>query len=1712
MGTAQRGRDRRCANGIVFTSAATQRKILVSSEVNMAIRWVCVTLLCLATCQLCISSSQFLPNLGRAESQFARHRTFRPSAYHGREKRQLQHTRRENGHVNDLSIIYSLDNDSYILDLRLNRDLVPDGYFEKYHQDGEQITERSNGTAKQAQLCQYQGQIRHVPKSWAALSTCAGLRGVIFDGQELHYVEPQSGSSLDDEHLLMKHSDLTANFSCGTHSALPHSSHSHPRVRRQTDLPSGTPAASGPFKANSRSRYVELVLVVDNKSYESQDKDLNRVFRRCKDIANIVNALYAPLNIFVALVGIVVWSEKDEIQISVKGDETLTNFLHYRRVRLSKEHPNDNAQLLTGVQFQGGVVGKALKGPMCTYEFSGGVAMDHSPTVGLVATTVAHEMGHNFGMEHDNDSLCHCPDDKCIMAASSSAVSPTHWSSCSLENLALAFEHGMDYCLRNKPVSLFKSPECGNMFVEDGEECDCGLPGRCDNPCCNAHTCKLHVNATCATGDCCDTATCRMKNAGSPCRSSLQECDLPEFCTGKSEYCPVDLHKLDGTSCGQDKAYCYEGSCRSHSDQCRLLWGPSGKGSDAKCYDQNTHGNKTGNCGYLKANDTFAKCLDENTHCGLLHCSHLNERLEFGMESVAVLSHSFFNVEGKIIPCRTANVDLGLQDVDPGLVPNGAKCGHNKMCVDQRCVAVSSIIKAGCPQKCGQNGECNNLGKCHCKVGFDPPYCQHFGAGGSEDGGPASDPNVRNGFVVAMFIIFLGIFPIMALAFCCWYCCRDRQQRTQLWAKIMGGPKLSLPTRGSPDFTQPPSSSNSSTTSSPSRRIQYRGRLFCPVSWWTNKMSSRRLPADEPTTRNNTVKIEISRPMPIRPNKLGIIGNGSTPSVTTASVSRAPPSSIAQNLAGQYPGVTLSPLTENADSSFDSFDSADSADAPSRNPAPVINGGVPKNETNKSVGVVAARASFFSNGPVSSSNATAASSVPVRPAPAAPVASSASPPPKPAVSLPPRNQISTTPTLGHTEIVISKTIVPVSTNDSLVITVGKPELPPKGRPLSIPNACNVKGPNWTEPVPSQSVPTSAAAGSAQPSSSSTLQKVASLFKTNPTQATVNHPESMPDAASVSENEGSTLPRNQSIKATKINRESLRGLEISNPILQSTIEMPSKVVPVRPAPAPPPSSTPSPPPPAAVPVVSSPTTPTSKLGISSTLPRLPKPNKVHFADDNEKSDKTSNVKLAPVVERSESMRLRGVTNRPNIPQFGSMRAKRPLSMPFTRPTSPPPKPPNAKFATSPIVENDYPYDDCSAVTQAEEDAIYASIEDLPRDGSSADRDEAGSTTTSNSDGLLSEIVCELKKKNLDDVYSVTKKNKASVASTIPECSQPVATTAAKTTTAPLQKNALSRFTATNSSSAPPTAKPTTAPVATAPTEGYKPFSSIMGSRGRYLGTTAVTSTATSVVDAAASRSVSSAPSPVTTVSATKTTASVQPVTAVVNSANLQKTTPSASKPMVPVTTSAESTTRNSHVPLPQQPPVGKLPLSSKIASSVTEQSTRGSGKTVLEKPTPVTNGTVASKRPMSPDRETNVVKPGVHQLGNATAKSKFPNSKLSAASKQSGAPVKSGAGSSVPKLTKPSVTGSAFRSTANNNSTTSVSSSKATTSTSPSVSTSSPVGANIASSGKHNSSASHVQTMQQKFDTSNSINGPVVSASSNKATSALPAKSKSNPKR
>ncbi|XP_035723048.1 uncharacterized protein LOC118442022 [Vespa mandarinia] len=1197
--------------------------------------------------------------------EFSRHTLIKPQVYHGRTKRQLSTTNENDiDHADVLTVGFEVDGVKRVLDLRLNTDLIPVGYQQRYQHKGTYKVH----TPSKVELCHYQGSVRDVPGSWVALSTCKGLHGVIFDGENLHHVHPEK-DTLDSNHYLYKQNDLVANKSCG-YEGTPHNVLD--RQRRETKRLSrhkrATESIRGPYNANRQSRYVELVLVIDKKGYIALDENLDKVHHHCKNIANIVNALFMPLNIFVALVGVQVWSEADEIALSPNGDNTLSNFLRYRREKLVHDMPNDNAQLLTRIQFEGGVVGKALKGPICTYEFSGGVSMDHSNVVGLVAATVAHEMGHNFGMEHDTAD-CSCPEDKCIMAPSSGSFGPSHWSTCSLEHLALAFEHGMDYCLRNKPQKLFDSPICGNGFVEPGEQCDCGLEEKCDNPCCNATTCMLYNNASCATGECCDLKTCRPKLAGTECRSAEHECDLPEYCTGQSEYCPVDVFKMDGESCSMGKAYCYQGSCRTHNDQCKLLWGPTGASSDAQCYDMNNKGSKLGNCGYNRIESSYVKCSDQNLLCGMLHCKHLNERLEFGMESVAILSHSFINNGGKIIPCRSAIVDLGLNQVDPGLAPDGAKCAPEKMCVNQKCMPIADLrasVSGGkaCPNNCSGNGVCNSLGHCHCNHGFRPPDCTQPGVGGSEDSGPAEDPNARNDFITAIYIIFLGVVPMLALSSIgVWYVRNSGQH----WKK---------------------------------GALSTNNRCH-------NGMSIKTIDRSSPMPRN-----------------IETIDCGLTQDPACASL--LPKTEVDarynNNFFGQFKGFTITPIQNHSKLS----EPTKSAPPPPSVPTVAIKTNIKGNQKTNTIrnqSSVEATENFEDN----NSNA-----------------------PK----LPPMNPGSTARPLISSPVLAATTCTSVELVPSKMPTRAAPEIPTRTAPPP-PVLFSIPKPQRPNSTPLTNLIVEAEQKKVE--KGSTLNRLASMLRSTSSVTRSNSQSSQKDEKSIN-----SLPRNQHLKANKVmDKEILRNLEISNPIPQKEIEIPTPVIPV--------------------------------VSINET----------------EKKN---------VVMRAQSMRDAKVTSRPAIHTFGSMRqaaapiVKRPISIPASiRPTSPPPGPPTAVVTSDKETCNDIKipglpgyqnppvktqqqvepaksledvYDDCMNLVSApsltkimeespSNDNIYAVIEesipektkknvevrknDTENEYKSPKRVEPTTNLTNTgleSMGLLSEIVSEISNRNFDSIYSTS----------------------------------------------------------------------------------------------------------------------------------------------------------------------------------------------------------------------------------------------------------------------------------------------------------------------------------------------------------------------
>ncbi|NXA01093.1 ADA15 protein, partial [Nesospiza acunhae] len=462
---------------------------------------------------------------------------------------------------------------------------------------------------------------------------------------------------------------------------------------------------------------VELVMVVDHAAFQNYP-NLQRVHTRTLEIANQVDVFFRPLGVRVALLAVEVWSEGDKIAVGGSARAVLERFLRWRQEELLPQLPHDNAQLLTGAHFDDVSVGMSTQASVCSPTRSGGVSMDHSVSVLVVASTVAHQLGHNLGMRHDSAGrLCDCGDLRhdrgCIMAPPTGLTPGLSFSNCSRQDLERSLQQGQGWCLSNvpEPQVLTGSPTCGNHFVELGEECDCGLSVECTDPCCNSSSCQLMPGAVCATEDaCCED--CQLRRAGHVCREPLGECDLPEFCDGVSRRCPPDTFLQDGQPCASGRARCYSGACATYEGQCQQLLGPGASPVSSSCMAAlNARGDERGHCGQLP-NGSYVTCTQQDTSCGMLQCQRSSSRGDSPEGSC----------QGTTLP--------GDEDVtDAAMVLPGTTCGPGKMCLQHRCQDVSMLGDQQCQSKCHGHGVCNNHGHCHCERGWAPPSCDSPGGG-----------------------------------------------------------------------------------------------------------------------------------------------------------------------------------------------------------------------------------------------------------------------------------------------------------------------------------------------------------------------------------------------------------------------------------------------------------------------------------------------------------------------------------------------------------------------------------------------------------------------------------------------------------------------------------------------------------------------------------------------------------------------------------------------------------------------------------------------------------------------------------------------------------------------------------------------------------------------------------------------------------------------
>lgn len=174
-----------------------------------------------------------------------------------------------------------------------------------------------------------------------------------------------------------------------------------------------------------------------------------------------------------------------------------------------------------------------------------------------------HELGHNFGSEHDPDSmeLCAPSEDrggKYVMypiAVSGDHQNNKMFSSCSRESILRTLMSKASICFKERNNKV-----CGNSRVDEGEDCDPGLLRQHNDLCCTSD-CKFRENAICSdrNSPCCKN--CQFETAQKKCQEAINAtCKGESFCTGNSSDCPAPGSAADDTEC-VDSGKCIGGEC-----------------------------------------------------------------------------------------------------------------------------------------------------------------------------------------------------------------------------------------------------------------------------------------------------------------------------------------------------------------------------------------------------------------------------------------------------------------------------------------------------------------------------------------------------------------------------------------------------------------------------------------------------------------------------------------------------------------------------------------------------------------------------------------------------------------------------------------------------------------------------------------------------------------------------------------------------------------------------------------------------------------------------------------------------------------------------------------------------------------------------------------------------------------------------------------------
>ncbi|XP_077896608.1 disintegrin and metalloproteinase domain-containing protein 22 isoform X16 [Ictidomys tridecemlineatus] len=760
-------------------------------------------------------------------------------------------------HVDQASFQVDAFGTSFILDVTLNHDLLSSDYIERHIEHGGKTVQSKGG-----EHCYYQGQIRGNPVSFVALSTCHGLHGMFYDGNHTYLIEPEENETAQEDfhfHSVYKSrlfefpmDDLPSEFQ--QINITPPKFILKPRPKRSKRQ------LRYPRNVEEETKYIELMIVNDHLMFKKHRLSVVHTNTYAKSVVNMADIIYKDqLKTRIVLVAMETWAADNKFAISENPLITLREFMKYRRDFIKEK--SDAVHLFSGSQFESSRSGAAYIGGICSLLKGGGV--NEFGKTDLMAVTLAQSLAHNIGIISDKRKLasgeCKCEDtwSGCIMGDTGYYL-PKKFTQCNIEEYHDFLNSGGGACLFNKPSKLLDPPECGNGFIETGEECDCGTPTECvleGAECCKK--CTLTQDSQCSDGLCCKK--CKFQPMGTVCREAVNDCDISETCSGNSSQCAPNIHKMDGYSCDGTQGICFGGRCKTRDRQCKYIWGQKVTASDKYCYEKlNIEGTEKGNCG--KDKDTWIQCNKRDVLCGYLLCTNIGNIPRLG-ELDGEITSTLVVQQGRTLNCSGGHVKLE-EDVDLGYVEDGTPCGPQMMCLEHRCLPVASFNFSTCLSGkegtvCSGNGVCSNDLKCVCDTLWTGADCSTLLL---HNEGPKTSNGVAGINIIIGIIAGTILMLALILGITAWGYKNYREQRSNglshSWSERIPDTKhiSDICENGRPR-------SNSWQGNVGDNRKKIRGKRFRPRSNSTETLS----PAKSPSSSTGSIASSRKYPYPMPP-------------------------------------------------------------------------------------------------------------------------------------------------------------------------------------------------------------------------------------------------------------------------------------------------------------------------------------------------------------------------------------------------------------------------------------------------------------------------------------------------------------------------------------------------------------------------------------------------------------------------------------------------------------------------------------------------------------------------------------------------------------------------------------------------------------------------------------------------------------------------------